>query len=144
MFKFLFPEKIKTVIIHFLITINNLNIITLLHSLLPIFSFVSSSSLSLSLSPLLLPTTTSTSSPLPSLTKSMNSQTITDLCGKQHIVLDYKHPEYVINYPATFISDNTDYMHQEESYLASEEKKNERQLPYPLDFYINNDISTFQ
>ncbi|KAL3986093.1 hypothetical protein ACH3XW_41320 [Acanthocheilonema viteae] len=123
---------------------NNLNIITsssLSQSLLPLFPFVSSSSLAISSSP---PLSTSLSSPLSSPTKSINPKAIMDLCGKRHIMLDYKHPEYVINYPATFTSNNTDYKYQERSYLASEEKKNERQLPYPLDFYIKNDNPLFQ
>ncbi|KAK6109205.1 hypothetical protein QQG55_35085 [Brugia pahangi] len=100
---------------------------------LPLSSSSSSSSLSSSL--------TSTSSPSSS-SQSINHQTITNQCGKRHIILDYKHPEYVISFPAASISDNTDYKHSKGSNLVSEEKQNEQfQLPYPLHLYINNDIS---
>ncbi|VDN91631.1 unnamed protein product [Brugia pahangi] len=96
----------------------------------------SSSSLSSSL------TSTSSSS---SSSQSINHQTITNQCGKRHIILDYKHPEYVISFPAASTSDNTDYKHSKGSNLVSEEKQNEQfQLPYPLHLYINNDISLFQ
>uniref|UniRef100_A0A0R3RM93 CUB domain-containing protein n=1 Tax=Elaeophora elaphi TaxID=1147741 RepID=A0A0R3RM93_9BILA len=85
--------------------------------------------------------TSALTSALISLPRSINHQTLTDLCGKRHIILDYKHPEYVINYPAaSFTSESTDQEYQTGNYLASEERRNER-LPYPLDFYINNDIS---
>ncbi|KAK6109206.1 hypothetical protein QQG55_35090 [Brugia pahangi] len=97
----------------------------------------SSSSLSSSL--------TSTSSSSSSSSQSINHQTITNQCGKRHIILDYKHPEYVISFPAASTSDNTDYKHSKGSNLVSEEKQNEQfQLPYPLHLYINNDILLFQ
>ncbi|MCP9256857.1 hypothetical protein DINM_000091 [Dirofilaria immitis] len=132
--------------------INTSNIISSSLSLSPFRSFRSSSFLAFSLSSSSssspssssrssssssTTSSSSSSSPLP-LIQSTNDEEIMSACGKRHIILDSKHPEYVINFPVTSNFDNTDYQSLKENYLLSDEMIRKQRFPYPLDFYVNN------
>uniref|UniRef100_A0A915PJD3 Uncharacterized protein n=1 Tax=Setaria digitata TaxID=48799 RepID=A0A915PJD3_9BILA len=100
----------------------------------------------ISASSLSLPTSSSSWSsfftPSSLLSQSVKYREVKNLCGKEHIELDYNQPEYVITFPADNqikLTDNSDYGNSERNYLKSNDEI-EQQLPHPLKFYHSNDI----